>query len=110
MNLNSKIENSIFESVTKEVSLEDLTLIEYAAFFGSLSIFKFLLLNHASITNKLLDDAIAGGNTEIIHICQQYKCNVQINSFQMAIKYYHNDILAWLIENNQNLIDFINIF
>lgn len=78
-------------------------MINLAAFFGSTKIFKLLLLNHAYTTNELIDFAIAGGNSEIIHTCLQYNHELTLNSFQMAIRYYHNDILAWIIENNQDL-------
>ncbi|KAK8838964.1 hypothetical protein M9Y10_032424 [Tritrichomonas musculus] len=103
LNLNSKIENSIFESVTKEVSLEDLTLIEYAAFFGSQSIFKFLLLSDVKITTDLFLCAIHGGNYEIIHLIENCKIKVNHNDYiryyDEAIKCHQNEIAFYIEEN-----------
>lgn len=103
LNLNSKIENSIFESVTKEVSLEDLTLIEYAAFFGSQSIFKFSLLSDVKITTDLFLCAIHGGNYEIIHLIETCKIKVNHNDYiryyDEAIKCHQNDIAFYIEEN-----------
>lgn len=45
--------------------------ISYAAAYGSVKIFKYLLLNHYSFDNYTFPYAVFGGNVEIIKIVQQ---------------------------------------
>ncbi|KAK8890051.1 hypothetical protein M9Y10_034810 [Tritrichomonas musculus] len=79
------------------------TLIQVAAYFGSIKIFKFLLLNKANIeyidrTNmSLIHFAIAGGNTEIIRILDQNDVSF-VGTPQIAAQYHRHDILEWLID------------
>lgn len=96
------------------------TLIQYAAFFGSIKIFKFLLLQKASLTTcdlarrNSFTFALAGGNTEIIHIIQQelkktQEFNVTTDLLRNAIKYGQNDVFKWLLTNtSQEMIDKIS--
>ena len=76
---------------------EHLTLIELSAFYGSLHCFKFLLLNNAKISYKLPKYAIAGGNLEIIRICEVRQCSFS-QTLAIAIKYHRTDVLKWLVE------------
>ncbi|OHT07567.1 hypothetical protein TRFO_05212 [Tritrichomonas foetus] len=69
-------------------------LIEYAAYFGSMKIFKFLLLN----TNKLFNSlkfAIIGNNIEIVRICHQNNCDL-IKGLKTSIKYHRYEIFDWI--------------
>lgn len=84
---------------------KQIKLIELAAFSKSTQIFKNLILNHAAVYDSLIDYAVAGGNTEIIHICEQKQCEVRLRTIEFSIRYYQNDILNWLVENNKELID-----
>ncbi|OHT09025.1 hypothetical protein TRFO_22173 [Tritrichomonas foetus] len=82
--------------------------IEYAAFYGAVKCFKFLLKNMAPISHKKKDNllgkcAIAGGNFEIIHLCQQEKSSF-LCCLEYAIKYHKNDVAEWLIDNNYDEI------
>lgn len=78
--------------------------IQYAAFFNSVKIFKYLLLNKAdinAINNKeysLAHFAVAGGSIEIIHILAQNHFPM-VSTIPIAIEYYQNDILSYLIDN-----------
>lgn len=45
--------------------------IDYAAAYGSIKCFKFLLLNHAEITKFTFSYAVYGGNSEIVKIVHQ---------------------------------------
>ena len=56
-----------------------ITLIEYAAFFGSIQIFNYLKLNKISLTPSLWKYAIHGNNAEIIQILEE-------NHFQLPQK------------------------
>ncbi|OHT15568.1 hypothetical protein TRFO_02917 [Tritrichomonas foetus] len=60
-----KIPMSIFENY------EPICLIDYAALHSSILCFKYLMLNHADITNNTLVNAIKGGDNEIIHVTNQ---------------------------------------
>ena len=70
MNLERPIKRSIFETNPFLLNKRP-TLIEYAAFFGSIQIFKYLLLNHATTTSSLWIYAIHGDHPEIIHIIEE---------------------------------------
>lgn len=91
------------------------SLLEIAAFFGSIKIFKFLLINNATIRkNELREMALYGGNSEIIRLCQQHdiafdvkfgnlnEFNVQTDApILIAIKMHNFKLLRWLIEDNE---------
>lgn len=55
--------------------------------------------------NDVIDYAIAGGDYEIVRICEQNKCEVTLHSIEFSIRYYQNDIFKWLLENNTKLIN-----
>ena len=68
--LHSKINHSIFE--TNSFLLKKTpTLIEYAAFFGSINIFKYLHSNGVELTSSLWLYAIHGRNKEILLILEK---------------------------------------
>lgn len=79
------------------------TLIQYASFFGSIKCFKHLLLNKASLSLtddrhlKLVHFAVAGGNTEIIHILEQSE-TLFSRTLSISIEYNHYDLFEWLYE------------
>ena len=64
-----------FES-NKSLRDEKIHVIEYAAYHGSLKIFKFLLMNDSTFSNKLLKYAVCGGNNEIIHLSENKLGNI----------------------------------
>lgn len=79
-------------------------LIQISAFFGSMKIFKFLLLNEANVecidSNEmgLIHFAIAGGNSEIIRILEQNDVSF-IGTPQIAAQFHQHKIFEWLIDN-----------
>lgn len=94
-----KIDNS-FKSM--KINIE-CNAIESAAFYGSLKCFKFLLLNIKLSSRNLAQYAIAGGNTEIIHICEQQKLNFR-NTLNIAVAFHHNDVAQWIVDNSKDEI------
>ena len=126
IDVDTTIESCYYES-RPLFQLNSFSLIEIAAFFGSINIFKFLIVNNAILRkDKLRMMALYGGNTEIIRICQQndisygvtfLKGNLMMNcdvdkSIMIAIKMNYFDILRWLVEEeqidlNNNSIDLI---
>lgn len=83
----------------------DPTLIQYASFFCSVKIFKFLYLNKADIKivsknmYTIVDFAVGGGCYEIIHILSQNGVNF-LTGIPISIQFFHNDIFQWLLENH----------
>ena len=81
-----------------------MSLIQIAAFYGSLNIFKFLFIQKNIEFNKnLLSYAYAGENIEIIHLCEQ-KCKIEKAYFQ-PIFIHRQDFLDYCIENYENEIN-----
>ena len=105
--VDSKIKKSIYETnsflIRKEV-----TLIEYASFFGSIQIFKYLFLNKAEITNLVGVYSMHGNHPEIIEIIKE---NIKVKQewLDEAIKCHHNEIVNYLIRDDQFTIKFSNV-
>ena len=68
-----------------------------AAFYGATKIFKFLVLNQAELTSNFTPFAIAGGDTEIIHIFEEKNIKFHNNCFKAASVYHRNSIFQWLL-------------
>lgn len=98
---NQKIDE-IIKNVFSLPRKYNLTFIKYAAFKGSIKCFKYLLINNAKIDQ---DDialfAVAGGNNEIIRLCDQKGCNFS-GTIKISIKNHYYSITEWLIENNKD--------
>lgn len=77
------------------------TLIEYAAFNGSIKIFKYLLNKNVEVHEIIWQYAIHGNNAEIIQILEEQGIQMpNINlCLQEAIKCHHNEI-GYYIQNN----------
>lgn len=74
-------------------------LIEYAAFYSSNDIFRFLVSNGAEITLNLIQYAIAGGNIEIIQFLEERKIEIDENALRVAVQFHRNDIVEYLRDN-----------
>lgn len=104
-NLNMEIPISIFESDPLLQSKP--SLIEYACFFGSIKIFKFLWLKNLDIDQRIYSYAIAGNNTEIIHILEsKYPPEVSDDGGCIipTILYQRPEIFEYFIENYNFLV------
>jgi len=77
------------------------TLINIAALFGSINIFKYLIVNHCEISNATFRNAIISRNIEIIRLCIQNDASFTIES----ITDYLNVIIG---SHNYELFDMIN--
>ena len=64
-----KISSSIFET-NHMLMMNEPTLIEYAAFNGSIKIFKFLQSKGVPLTSSIWKYAVHGNNTQLIHILE----------------------------------------
>lgn len=89
------------------------TLIEYATFYGSFQIFKFLQLNNVELTPSLWLYAIHGGNADIIHVLEENQVKPpkenEKNFFKKclieSIKCHHNDFAKYIEENYEIMND-----
>lgn len=100
--LNSYIEKSVFETHSI-LNGQAVKLIDYAAFFGSVQIFKYLYLNGVALTKALWIYGIHGDNPEIINILKENEITPEDSSYQKcmkeAIKCHHNGIANYIINN-----------
>lgn len=91
--LNSTIPHSNYESTT--------TLIEYAVFFGSNQIFKYLFKNGVTLTSSLWGYAIHSNNPETIHLLEENDIKAESYSqiFNEAIKCHHIEVANYIMNN-----------
>lgn len=82
------------------------TLLQLAAYYGSMKIFKFILLNGAdlSIRNKegfsFEHFAIAGGDPEMIRIFEQKGMSFQ-NTLKVAAQFHQNLVFQWIYDSKE---------
>lgn len=100
--VSSSIKPSIFETNVFLIE-NNPTLIEYAAFFASVQIFKYLLLNNAKINQSIWIYAIHSNNSDFLvnHInyinIKQYEDDLK-NCFSESIKCHHNEFAKYFEE------------
>lgn len=82
-------------------SQKQIKLIELEALSKSIGLLLNLILNHAEVNDSLIDYAVAGGNTEIIQICEEKHCEVTLHTIEFSICYYQNNVFIWLVEKYQ---------
>ncbi|OHS96926.1 hypothetical protein TRFO_02048 [Tritrichomonas foetus] len=91
--------NPTFEPKTK--------YLHFSARNSSIKCFKCLLVNVKNIEENIINDAIIGGNIEIIRLClDQFKTNDILKNdkkvktlLYTSIKYHQINVFEWLIEN-----------
>ncbi|KAK8850060.1 hypothetical protein M9Y10_018171 [Tritrichomonas musculus] len=108
ISLDEKIDESIYETnlfllKNKYAHLIEynISLIEYAAFFGSVKIFNYLRKNGAKLTPSLWIYAIHSHNAEIIHTLDENKVKPEDESyrecFYESIRCHNKDIANYFI-------------
>ena len=101
--LTSTIIPSIFETNSLLIKRESTSMIEYAAFFGSIQIFKYLQLNNVRLEPSLWIYSIHSKNPELIHLLEENEVKPVDNSFdevlKESIKCHHNEITDYIIDN-----------
>ena len=98
--LNSQINNSIFET-NSFLSDKKPTLIEYSAFYGSIQIYKFLIMNQVQMTDSLCFYAIHGLNPELFHMIEENN-EIKISyekCLMESIMCHHNEFAKYFIDN-----------
>ncbi|KAK8854424.1 hypothetical protein M9Y10_016986 [Tritrichomonas musculus] len=100
---NSKIKRSIFETNSFLIKKKETSLIEYAAFFGSIQIFQFLRINGVALSESLWLYSIHSNNAELIHILERDNVKPPNGSYDRcfveAIKCHHNEIARYIKDN-----------
>ena len=102
----SQISPSIFETNQFLNENKNITMIEYSAFFGSIRIFNYLLMNNVELTSSLWLYAIHSNNAELIDLLESNKVsppsNDELNYIQClieSIKCHHNNIADFITTN-----------
>ena len=106
--------NPFLSNQNKEISL-----IEYAAFYGSIQIFNYLRSNHIELTPSIWLYAIHGNSPEMIQILEENKISPKepkyfyFRLFKQASRCHHNNIANYILEtyfNNVTEDDLIQIY
>ena len=124
LSLESKIKKSIFETnqlltEKNEISLigyeYKITLIEYASFYGSIDVIKYMQTKGAELTSSMWTYAIHSRNAELIRYLEDNHVPPPNDKYETilkeSIKCHHNDITNYIIdylmkeEDLQNGID-----
>ena len=112
--LSSRIEPSIFETNSFLIDKKP-TLIEYAAFFGSIQIFQYLYINKAPISGSLWLYGIHSNNAIFIrNYIERSGIKPTDNNWEQilieSIKCHHNEIARYIFENliDENIISNIS--
>ena len=93
----------IYQAYEKYKYGKIISLIEYASYFGSIQIFKYLYMNNAHISDDIWYYAIHGRHPEIIHMIEKHnfdnpKLDYDKYLFK-SMKYYHNEIANYIMQN-----------
>lgn len=95
--LNGTVEFKFWQYNLNKKKEEKITYLECAALFGSEDCFKFLKINNSDFTEDIGVFSIIGGNSFIIHECEN-KCDFS-KSISNAIKFHMNEYIDWIILN-----------
>lgn len=104
--LNGYVQRSIFETNLLLNKKEGATLIEYAAFFGSLQIVNFLRMSGVKIKRSLMKFAIHSNNADIIHLIEDFADKEDISdedfyqsSFDETLKCHNFNLSQYFMSN-----------
>ena len=97
----TRIKQSIFETNSFLIDKKP-TLIEYAAFFGSIQIFQYLRFNNVPLESSLWLYSIHSKNANLIHLLEENQVEPNDSSYEEcfieSIKCHHNDIADYIID------------
>ena len=99
----AKIELSSFETNLFLLEKKSISLIEYAMFFGSIQIVKYLHLNNVVLNPSSWLFAIHSNNPEMIHFLEDNNVSPVDRSYKEcfieSVKCHHNDIAHYIQDN-----------
>ena len=100
--LSSTVHASIYETNLFLINNEP-SLIEYAAFFGSIQIFKYLYFNKVDLNPSLWLYVIHGQNPELIHFLEENHVKLQNDKlnqcFDESVKCHHIEFTNYIKDN-----------
>ena len=99
--LKSEINSSYYETNSFLLKNSKITLIEYAAFFGSIQIFQYLFKNGVELAPSIWFYAIHSNNPELIHLLEENHVIPESyqSIFNESIKCHHNDVANYIKTN-----------
>ena len=104
--LTSTVGSSIFETNAFLIN-KNPTLIEYAAFYGSLKIFNYLIENEIELTPSLWLFAVHGQKMELLHILENNKIMPEDmsykNSLLESIACHHIEMTEYIMKKVQRI-------
>lgn len=103
LSFNSSINASVFETNNKFFDKHDISLFEYASFYGSNEVIKFIKINgEVELTPSMWEYAIHSNNAELITYLED-NVSPPNNNYERilkeSIKCHHNDISKYIIDN-----------
>ena len=103
--LGMTIKPSIFETHPLLIKNKT-TLIEYAAYFGSIQIVQYMINNNIELKPSLWIYAIHSNNAELINLLEQNNIKPEDESFEEcfkeSIKCHHNEVANYINDNFLN--------
>lgn len=107
INLDSYVNEDNFETNFFIFSkLCQLKMIEYAAFCGSLNIFKYLYINKVPISDFIWIYVIHGNNYDIFHLVEE-KIKINPENVFWALQFHNYEMADYFI-NNYDIDEYIN--
>jgi hypothetical protein len=105
IDVNADVPPTFYEQFAFPGIPETLPLLSYAALFGAVNCFRFLLLGGARIEAGCVGYcAIVGNNTEIVRLCEQRDAlRWDAVSFRLAIQCHRFAIFSWMYEGCSEL-------
>ena len=97
--LTSSIVRSTFETNSMLIEKKP-NMIEYAAFFGSIQIVKYLEVNSVELTQSLSLYSVHSNNSELIQFLEEKNVEIDDTTFSEAVKCHHNDIAHYIQQNH----------
>lgn len=94
-----KKHENIDEQSNNNYDIKGTTLIEYAAFFGSIQIFTYLKYEGVELTPSLWLSAIHGKNAELIRLLEDNHVKLHPECIEESIICHHNEIADYFLNN-----------
>lgn len=104
--LSNRIEPSIYETIFFLLEKRQ-TLIEYASFYGSIQIVRYLQYNNVPLSDSLWLYAVHSNNADLIHFLEENKVR-QESSYKLyeeSVICHHNDVAGYIKDNFLNEIE-----
>ena len=87
-----------FQILRHELKFDEIKLLDYCCFYGSIDCFNFLKMNGFDYGDNIKEICISGGNIDIIHQVEQDEYSFD-NCFRYSVMFHHKIISEWLLSN-----------